>query len=278
MIPKNAPTATVLLRVYNGERYLAEAVESILHQQFSDFELLVVDDGSTDATAAILDQYAKDARVRIIRQPNRGLSLSTRRGVEEARGTYVAIMDADDRSHHDRLEKQIAFLLSHPEHVLVGSALPIIDENGQPTGYRRYPLEDSTIREASMLYNPFGHSSICFRRADAIACGNYTTEFETAEDFDFNVRLRMRGKGANLPEALTDYRIHRGSVKAEKLRRQLADTIQLRALIQRRYHYRYTVQARLVDILQRALLLVPAVMVNRLVELVFYRLSSAESP
>jgi glycosyltransferase involved in cell wall biosynthesis len=269
------PVVTVLIRVYNGERYLGEAIESVLRQHFSDLELLVIEDGSTDSTAVILEGYTGDRRLRIIRQPNRGLSYSARRGVEEARGAYIAILDADDRSHPDRMEKQVAFLSGHPDHVLVGSALQIIDEAGRPTGYRRYPLEDAAIRKATMLYNPFGHSSICFRRADALACGNYTTEFQGAEDFDFNVRLRTRGKGANLPEALTDYRIHGGSFKAERLRRQLADTIRLRGLIQSRYHYRYSLRARLVDALQRGMLFLPPAVVNRAFQLAFFRSSIA---
>jgi glycosyltransferase involved in cell wall biosynthesis len=274
---QHAPVVTVLLRVYNGERFLDEAIRSVLEQRFENFELLVIDDGSTDATPMILDRYIADPRVRVIRQANRGLSASTRLGVEKARGIYVAIMDADDWCFPDRLGKQVSFLEGNPDHVIVGSALQIIDENGRDRGFRRYPLDDESIREATVLYNPLGHPSVCFRRLDALACGNYTTEFETAEDFDFNVRLRAHGKAANFAEALVKYRTHGNAVKVGRLRKQLSETIRLRALISGRYRYRRTVRSKFVDIVQRALLLLPAKLVIRVFELAFYRSSPDET-
>jgi glycosyltransferase involved in cell wall biosynthesis len=262
---------SVVIRVYNGERYLREAIESILGQTFSNFELLVIDDGSTDGTPAILSEYARDPRVRVINQPNSGANAAARRGVQEARGAYIAVMDADDRSQPDRLRKQVAFLDENPDYVLVGSAMRIVNEHGQAIAYRRYPLDDEALRSATTIQNPFGHSTICFRRTEALACGGYTTEFEGAEDFDFNVRLRMLGKGANLSEALVDYRVHKGAFKVERLRTQLRDTIRLREILRRRYGYHCGVKARLVDLIQRALMIVPPAIVTRLFQIVYFR-------
>jgi len=273
-----SPTVvTVVLRVYNGERYIREAITSILSQTYSDFELLVIDDGSSDATPEILSEYAKDSRVRVVRQTNSGVNAAARRGVQEARGAYIAIMDADDRSQPERLEKQVAFLDGNPDHVLVGSAMRIINEGGEPIGYRRYPLDDESLRAETIIHNPFGHSTICFRRAEALACGNYTDEFDGAEDFDFNVRLRMLGKAANLPEALVDYRVHKGAFKVERLRTQLRDTIRLRELLHSRYGYRYGLKARLVDLIQRLLMIVPPSIVTRLFQMIYFRSSLSES-
>ena len=272
------PVATVLLRVFNGERFLREALDSVFAQRFDDFEFLVVDDGSVDRTPEILASYAGDRRLRVIRQENCGLSHATRRGVEESRGRYVAIMDADDRAHPDRLAQQIAFLLEHSDHVLVGSSLRIIDETGTPVGIRRYPLDDAALRRASTLYNPFGHPSICFSRSDAIACGGYTTEFETVEDFDFNLRLRTRGWGANLADPLVDYRIHSHSVKATKLRRQLTETIALRTIMRDRYGYRWDFRTFLTDAAQHLMLSLPPSLVQRAFETAFYRRPNGVSP
>jgi glycosyltransferase involved in cell wall biosynthesis len=268
---------SVVMRVYNGERYLREAIESILSQTLLNFELLVIDDGSTDGTPAILLEYAREPRLRVINQPNSGANAAARRGVQEARGVYVAIMDADDRSQPDRLGKQVAFLDENPDHVLVGSAMRIVNENGQVIAYRRYPLDDEALRSATMIHNPFGHSTICFRRAEALACGGYTTEFDGAEDFDFNVRLRALGKAANLGEALVDYRVHKGAFKVERLRTQLRDTIRLREILRKRYGYHYGTKARLVDLIQRALMIVPPAIVTGLFQVVYFRSSLLES-
>jgi glycosyltransferase involved in cell wall biosynthesis len=268
---------SVVMRVYNGERYLRDAIESILGQTFSNFELLVVNDGSTDGTPAVLSEYRRDPRVRVIKQPNSGANAAASRGVREARGTYVAIMDADDRSDPHRLAKQVAFLEQNADHVLVGSAMRIINEQGRPVAYRQYPLDDDSLRAATMIHNPFGHSTICFRRAEALACGGYTTEFDGAEDFDFNVRLRMLGKAANLPEALVDYRVHKAAFKVERLRTQLRDTIRLRDLLRKRYGYHYGIRARLVDLIQRVLMVMPPGVVTRLFQMVYFRSSLSES-
>ena len=127
------PTVSVVVRVYNAERHLREAVESVLAQTFADFELLAIDDGSNDASVAILESYG-DPRIRIVSQPNGGKIAAAQRGLAEARGRYVAILDADDRSAPERFARQVAYLEAHPDVVMVGSALGIIDERGARVG------------------------------------------------------------------------------------------------------------------------------------------------
>ena len=184
------------------------------------------------------------------------------RASRAARGTYVAVIDSDDRAHPERLSRQVAFLRANEDHVIVGSAMRLINDLGEPIGLRRYPTQNKDIERTTMLFNPFGHSTICFRRREAIACGGYTEEFAGAEDFDFNVRLRTLGKGANLPEALVDYRIHDRAFKAEKLRLQLSDTIRLRSACRRRFGYRLTLRAAFVDLAERIMLLLPPAFVG----------------
>src|SRR5689334_8878938 len=121
------PPLTVLMSVYNGVRFLSQAIVSILGQSFGDFEFLIVDDGSDDGSWEILQRHAGDARIRLIRQDNRGLAASLNRGLAEARSPLVARMDADDVARPHRLQTQIDFLRERPEIVLVGSAVEIID-------------------------------------------------------------------------------------------------------------------------------------------------------
>ncbi len=126
------PLVSVVMSVYNGERFLREAIESILSQTFRDFEFIIVNDGSTDGTAGILNSYAlSDSRVRVFEQENMGQCASDNRGCSLARGKYIARMDSDDVSMRDRLERQIAFLENHEKVGLLGGAVEIIDDRGR---------------------------------------------------------------------------------------------------------------------------------------------------
>ncbi len=137
---EKVPRVSVLMSVYNGERFLRDSVESILGQTFTDFEFLILDDGSTDSTCEILEEYAnKDARIVLVRNDrNLGLTRSLNKGLRLVRGEYLARQDADDISLPKRLEMQVKFLDAHPEVGVVGSALEIIDENGNTIPYGKH--------------------------------------------------------------------------------------------------------------------------------------------
>src|SRR3954452_3787995 len=133
MIAMNSPKVSVAMPVYNSERYLAKAVESILAQTFTDFEFLIVDDGSTDASRAILENYAaRDQRIKLVSRPNTGYLIALNEMLERSLGYYVARMDADDVALPQRFERQVKYLDDHPECVLLGSRVTIIDPDGDP--------------------------------------------------------------------------------------------------------------------------------------------------
>lgn len=210
----SAPEMTVLLPVYNGARHLRASIDSVLAQTFGAFELLVVDDGSTDETSAVLASYA-DRRLRVIRhERNRGLSAALNRGLEEARGQLVARQDADDLSDASRLARQRAFLETHPTVALVGSQAAAIDDDGRPLKPVDRSLDAVSIRWYGLFDNPFIHTSVMFRRRvvweelggfDA-ACDPYS------QDYALWMRV-MRGHDvANLPERLVTYRVHGSSI------------------------------------------------------------------
>ncbi len=221
------PRVSVLMPVFNAELYVAEAVASILQQTFEDFELVVLDDGSSDHSAEIVEQTCgDDPRLRLIRSPHAGLSVRLVEGVAAARGEFIARQDADDISRPERFALQVAFLESHPDISVVGAGSLLIDPDGEPIRERHAPLSHREI-EFQLLEgrgNAIFHSSAVFRRAHVIDVGNYQPRAEPAEDVDLYLRLAERGRLANLPVTLLESRQHVSrvsSVRAGEQRRTL---------------------------------------------------------
>ena len=216
------PTVSVVLCVYNSERYLAEAIESILAQTMRDIEFVIVDDGSTDGTSAILRRYAAaDDRVRVVTRPHEGVAASLNAGCDLARGRYIARMDADDVALLDRLEKQVAFLERNPDVAVLGGALEVIDDQGRTTHVKANPSGDAEIRERLLHEDCMAHPSVMLRTEVLRAAGGYRTTFHHAEDYDLWLRLAETCQFANLPGILVRYRVHSGSVSVQSHREQI---------------------------------------------------------
>ena len=211
------------MAVYNGARYLREALESILCQSFRDFEFLIIDDGSTDDTLAILNEYArKDARICIISQPNRGLTKTLNQGVRLARGKFIARMDADDIALPDRLQMQVEYLCNRPECVLVGSRVMLVDPDGLPI---REICDEKTHGEidAALLGHgwPLVHPAVTIRTQAIREIGAYSEKYRTNQDHDLFLRLAEYGRVANLPELLLHYRQHPDSISMGNIRKKV---------------------------------------------------------
>ncbi|MCL1981896.1 MAG: glycosyltransferase [Clostridiales bacterium] len=225
---RGTPQITVLMSVYNGESYLAEAVDSILGQTFSDFIFLILDDASTDATPEMLKRYAaRDNRITIItNERNLGLAASLNRGISHIDTPYIARMDADDISLPERLEKQLAFIESQPETVALGSWVEAIDAAGAPVesqwfmDIRRY-LDHADICKALLLgQSVLVHPSAMLRTVPLKNIGGYRACFRYAQDYDLWLRLLPIGKLAVLPETYLRYRIHAETASVAKLNKQ----------------------------------------------------------
>ena len=196
---------SIILPVYNCEMYLRESIDSILNQSYSDFELLIINDGSTDHSLDLINSY-DDPRISVFDQANQGLAATLNRGLALASGEYIARMDQDDISHPERLAIQIAFLDHNPELGVCGTWAKLINKQSEQIGKAAYPLSHEQI-EAFLLFNsPLCHPSVMFRRSVLVA-NNINYNLVKTEDFDFWIRLVKLTKFANIPQFLIRYRV-----------------------------------------------------------------------
>jgi glycosyltransferase involved in cell wall biosynthesis len=211
------PKVSVVMAVYNAEGFLQEAVDSVLAQTFEDFEFIIINDGSTDHSLAMLQRYT-DPRIRIVDQENHGLVASLNKGIEAAKGTYIARMDADDRCEPDRFELQVRTLDRNPDVALIGGAIATMDELGNPLAPRvEFPVTHEEIW-ANIGRKPwvFCHPTVMFRRAAAIEVGMYHSGFAHAEDAEFFARLMSKYRAANLRDVVLNYRLRRSAISFTK--------------------------------------------------------------
>lgn len=201
------PLVTVLMPVYNGERFLVEALNSILGQTFRDFEFVIVDDGSTDETATLLGQV-RDPRVRVLTQANGGMSAALNAGLATAVGIYVARMDQDDVARSERLATQVSFLQGNPKIAAVGSSFRTIDERGRCQGSAIVLVGNAELRRDLFVRCPFGHGTVMARRDVMLDLGGYDGSKWPAEDYDIWRRLMTSRDVANVPALLYDYRVY----------------------------------------------------------------------
>lgn len=215
---------SVVMPVFNGERYLEEAVASVLRQTFDDFELIVVDDGSVDRTPELLRCVAeKDRRVRVVTQANGGIVKALNRGVAEAEGDFIARMDADDVSHPTRLSRQYAVACADPSVVVLGGDCDVIDENGASLGTRRFPTDPARVLRTILNgANPIAHPTVLVRKDALLRVGAYRERFRHAEDVDLWLRLSRLGTIRTIGEVVLSLRKHGSNVsKLDGGRRQL---------------------------------------------------------
>lgn len=217
---RDMPRVSVLMSVHNGAGYVEAAIDSVLSQSFSDFEFIIVDDGSSDETPTIL-KHSTDPRVTVLRnERNLGLTRSLNRGLEVTQGEYVARQDADDRSLPHRLASQVDFLDSHPRIALVGTGFVPIDDRGRELGTVTMPAEPDRIREMLFYAHCFCHGSVMARRSELQAVGGYDERYAKAQDTALWLRLAERSRLANLPAPLYAFRTHAASVTGQSRARQ----------------------------------------------------------
>lgn len=207
--------------VFNAERYVGQAIESILTQEFEDFEFLIFNDGSVDRSLDVISSF-HDPRIRCFHSSeNQGYVVHLNQGLVLARGKLIARMDADDISSPNRLAKQIDFLNRHPNYGIVGSWATNIDSNGRKLGLEKRPIDDAAIKwHQYLFYNPIIHPTVLVKKELFTTGGGYKPEFLYSEDYELWSRLFSLTSVANIPEPLLQYRKHSTSVCNTKQERQ----------------------------------------------------------
>lgn len=216
MSVKYKPVISVLMPAYNAGKYIADAIDSVLQQTYPEFELLIIDDGSTDNTRKIISTVC-DSRIVYISQSNQGVAAALNRALRLARGKYIARLDADDIAHPLRLEKQLRFLELNPSYVLVGSDAEYLLENGEYLfDFTCIAHTHEAILKKLYVYCPFIHSAVMYRKQAVEAAGGYSLHAHNFEDYLLWTQLQHHGRFCNLPEKLVRIRFNCDSVTIDE--------------------------------------------------------------
>lgn len=201
------PLVSVIMPLYNAEAYLREAIDSILAQSYAHFELLILNDGSSDASEEICLSY-RDPRIRYHFHKNIGLAGTLNKGLELSTGKYVARQDQDDIAHKDRFEKQVAYLEAHPKVLLLGTRANVFSDTQEFIKLHDHATHPALLKFDLLFDNPFVHSTVMFRKKDIDLIGGYNTDRSYFEDYELWSRFAEKGDVANLPDVLLEYRHH----------------------------------------------------------------------
>jgi len=237
------PIISVLMPAYNAEKYIAESIESILNQTFTDFEFIIIDDCSTDKTWEIIQEYAnKDKRIIAMRNgKNLGIAGNRNKLVSLAKGKYIVWQDADDISMPYRIEHQYKFMEEHPEVGISGGYLLFFDESGD-LGVRKYAADDAILRKKIFRYSPVSQGAAIIRKS---IINNMVPFFDVslkqAEDLDLSFRIGRFSKFANIQEVVLKYRQHDKSVSFKKIRENIKYTLEVRKRAVKKHNYDMTI-------------------------------------
>lgn len=258
---QSKPLVSIIMPVYNGSLFVAEAIESILKQSYPHFELIIVDDGSTDTTWKILKTYRKQ-NPKIVHtyrfSKNQGESAAANYAFTKSRGDFIARMDADDVAHTKRLEKQVSYMQKNPQTILLGAQAKVIDKNGRIIGHKSCPTTHESIYQMLAYINPMIHPSVMYRRS-LLPDRNYLyhNKFESTDDYHTYFELLKYGTFANLPEQLLSYRIHGANKSLTNMKEKFWTDTKVRFYAMRNLGYQapvgmflaITLQAMVVSIL-----------------------------
>jgi hypothetical protein len=224
------PLVSVVMATRNADRFLAEAIESVLSQTLTDFEFVIVEFGSTDESKSIVARYsATDGRIKLHEIPVCSLPMARNAGCRVARGRFIAVMDADDVCLRDRLAVEVNFLKEHPNVALLGGSVQWIDSTGNSMEVHSHPTEFQEIKSELATHCTFWHPTILMRKEALIAVGGYREAFVYAHDYDLELRMAEKYECANLPDVLLKYRIHSSQITLKKQWRQTLCKLAARA-------------------------------------------------
>lgn len=214
------PQISVVMPAYNAERYIARAIESVLNQTFRNFELIIINDVSSDKTPSIIKEYQeKDSRVRMINNRKKGLIAgSLNKGIKLARADVIARMDADDVCYPRRLEVQYKLLMKKPEVAVVGANMRIVDEKGKIISKREYPKKSKELKRLMFRYSPFAHPVVMYRKSVFKEFGGYVENIFPCEDIDLWFKIGSKYQFASVSKPLLKYTLYSTSSSHKKVK------------------------------------------------------------
>ena len=216
MTKEKTAKVTVLMPAYNAGKYIAEAIESVLQQTFKDFQLLIINDGSTDNTEEIIRSF-KDERILLMNQSHKGIAVALNKGLSKANSIYIARFDADDICFPERLQKQVTFLENNPDFITIGCEAEYISEDGQHLfDFKCVGHTHEEITQKIYSYCPFIHSSVMYRKKPVSLAGGYSEHAHNFEDYFLWIQLLKYGKFYNLPQQLIRVRFNPASVTIDE--------------------------------------------------------------
>lgn len=224
------PKISVIMPNYNGEKYIWEAIESILQQTFTDFELIIIDDGSTDHSWDIIQKYAeRDTRIVVLKnKTNKHIVYTRNIGITNAKWVYIAFLDSDDIAFPERLEKQIKIMENNKKIGICGSNSEIIKGNGDKIGEKRFPQTNEECKNAIWYKNPFSQSTVVIRKKCFDEIGMYDDNFRNTEDLDMWIRIGTKYELYNIQETLVKYRIHGENSIIKQQQKMIKNTLKCR--------------------------------------------------
>ncbi|SRR5258706_2974575 len=226
----NTPVVSIIMSTYNNSKYVREAIDSVLRQSFISWEFIILNDASTDNTDEIIRSYAKnDLRFKYSRNTkNEGQTSNLNKGIEFAKGEFIAIIDGDDVwTDENKLKKQINFLTDNNEYGLVGSLWVATNESGEMMSRITYPTTDARIRDYLLIEDCFLHSSVVIRKTVLNKIGHYDIKYRWAQDYDLWLRIGIVSKFHNIPEYMVSYRVNQSGISHTKYKEQLYETYEI---------------------------------------------------
>ena len=213
------PKVSVIITTFNRERFILEAIKSVISQTFTDWEMLIIDDASTDNTERIVKDFiGGNSKIKYIKNPtNIGASKSRNKGLKLASGTYIAPLDSDDVwLDENKLKKQVEFLEVNKDYCMLGGGIMRIDAESKPIQKVLFPVYDSLIRKIILQFNPFPQSTLLYRKDIALSCGGYSDNYKICDDYDLWLKMGLKAKFTNIPQVLAGYRVHGGNITKTK--------------------------------------------------------------
>ncbi len=241
---KNNPLVSVLIPTYNSVDFVEDTVRSIMNQTYTNIEIVIVDDASTDGTIKILEKLSKeDKRIKLSQnKKNLGITDNMNNGILKCTGKYIAILDGDDWAYPYRIEEQVKLMEKDEKVVLCSGYMDICDENLNIKTTRTYPLKDKDIRRAMVKYDPISHPSSMWRTDTLLKTNLYSKNFPICRDYDLIVRISEFGKYENVPKPLIKYRVRKNSETGKRIRQtQLYSFyIQMKAVFEHDFKFTFT--------------------------------------